>query len=201
MTATQLGRFEAGFHKVLSARNPRFSLAGRETGFEREGQLSDEVSPELRHGLIETMIALGVYPKAARFIDNGSQRSDRAIRKLLGGADAELWWSLSDDFCHLAEASPKAFLDAVEDGLDSAAQPIMSLFRSDAGFMRWTEYLSDLLWALEMLARSPEFLRRAALLLARLDSVDPGGQWGNRPESSNTGPASTRIGAWRPRDG
>ena len=35
-----------------------------------------------------------------------------------------------------------------------------------------------------MLARSPDYLMRSALLLARLDEVDPGGKWGNRPFAS-----------------
>ena len=60
----------------------------------------------------------------------------------------------------------------------------MALFRSDEGLMTRTECLADLLWALEMLARSPDHLLQSALLLARLDSVDPGGKWGNRPGTS-----------------
>ena len=184
LTMTQLLRFEAAFHRVMSTRNPRFNAAGREVWFEREGQFGEEVSSELRRGLCEAMIALGVYPEAASAIPHGARRADEAVRKLLHEADAELWWSLSGDFRRLAEASPKAFLDAVEAGLDRAQQPIMSLFRSDDGLLTSTEYLSDLLWALEMLARSPDHLRQAALLLARLDAVDPGGQWGNRPGAS-----------------
>lgn len=184
LTTTQLARFEAAFHQVLSTRNPRFNLAGREVWYEREGQFGEEISPELRCGLAEAMIALGVYPHTARAIADGTRRADQAVRKLLSAADTELWWSLSHDFRRLAEASPRAFLDAVEGGLDGAEQPVMSLFRSDDGLIAPTEYLSDLLWALEMLARSPDYLLQAALLLARLDSVDPGGRWGNRPGAS-----------------
>ena len=60
----------------------------------------------------------------------------------------------------------------------------MSLFRSDEGALHPTEYLSNLLWSLEMLARSPDYLMRSALLLARLHQVDPGGRLGNRPFAS-----------------
>ena len=184
LTTTQLERFEATFHRVLSTRNPRFRAERREPWFEREGQFGEEVSSELRRGLAEAMIALGVYPEAASAISGGAPRADEAVRRLLHAADAELWWSLSNDFRRFAEASPRSFLDAVESGLNSVEQPIMSLFRSDDGFMTKTEYLSDLLWALEMLARSPEYLRQTALLLAHLVAVDPGGQWGNRPGNS-----------------
>lgn len=184
LTMTQLQRFEEAFHKVLSTRNPRFNVDGREAWFEREGQFGEEVSDELRRGLAEAMAALGVFPEAICGIPDGARRADEAVRKLLAAADAELWWSLSDDLRRLAEASPRSFLESVEVGLDSAQQPIMSLFRSDDGFITDKEYLSDLLWALEMLARSPDHLLQAALLLARLDAVDPGGRWGNRPGAS-----------------
>ncbi len=60
----------------------------------------------------------------------------------------------------------------------------MSLFRSDEGLIHTTERLSNLLWALEMLARSPTYLFQAASILARLDELDPGGQWANRPFAS-----------------
>lgn len=180
----QLDRFEAAFRQVLGAINPRFDIDPRETFFEREGQFGEEASPELRRGLIDAMIAIGVYPDATRGAIDIAGRADRAVRKLLGGADARLWWSLCRDFKRLAEASPAAFLEAVEVGLDGNNPPIMSLFRTDDGFLMRTEYLSELLWALEMLARSPDYLMRAALLLAHLDQVDPGGTWGNRPAAS-----------------
>ena len=50
--------------------------------------------------------------------------------------------------------------------------------------MHPTEHLANLLRSLEMLARSPDYLMRSALLLAHLDEVDPGGSWGNRPFAS-----------------
>ena len=43
---------------------------------------------------------------------------------------------------------------------------------------------TGLLWALEALAWSPEYLGSAALALARLAQVDPGGRWANRPSRS-----------------
>ena len=184
LSEAQLQRFEKAFHEVFSTRNPRFHMAGRKTWYERHGEFGEEVSPGLRRGLAEAMITLGVYPEAARMIPNAARKAEQAVSRLLAPADAELWWSLSGDFRRLAEASPKAFLDAVEDGLDREDKPVMALFRSDEGLMTRTEYLADLLWALEMLARSPDHLHQSALLLARLDSVDPGGKWGNRPGAS-----------------
>jgi transcriptional regulator with XRE-family HTH domain len=184
VTAGQLGRFEAAFHAVLGAINARFDTKPKYVGFDSAAEFGEQPSVALRRGLTETMIALGVYPEAAAMIANADGHADRAIRKLLNKAETRLWWSLSSDFHNLAEASPSAFLDAVENGLEGDDPPIMSLFRSDEGLITSTEYLSELLWSLEMLARSPDYLMQSALLLAHLDEVDPGGKWGNRPAAS-----------------
>jgi DNA-binding transcriptional regulator YiaG len=184
VSKSQFERFETAFQKVLSKRNPRFAADKEEFWIEREGEFGDENSASLRQGMAETMIALGVFPEAAKALSSGSQRADRAVRKLLGSADAHLWWSLRGEFFDLAEASPVAFLESVETALAGEAPPIMSLFRSDEGFLTRREYLSDLLWALEMLGRSPDYHPRAAVLLAHLDEVDPGGKQGNRPAAS-----------------
>lgn len=44
--------------------------------------------------------------------------------------------------------------------------------------------MCGLLWALEELAWSPNYLSRVAVILADLASIDPGGSWANRPMRS-----------------
>ena len=44
--------------------------------------------------------------------------------------------------------------------------------------------MSGLLWALETLAWHPDFLARVAVILSDLASIDPGGNWANRPSNS-----------------
>jgi transcriptional regulator with XRE-family HTH domain len=184
LTPGQLSRFEFAFHTVLGAINPRFATRPKSIYYEEEGEFGEEPSGVLRRGLTEALIALAVFPKRAELITDASSRANSAVRKLLYKAEAPLWWSLSHDFHNLAEAAPEAFLEAIEIGLEGGNPPIMSLFRSDQGMTHPTEYLSNLLWSLEMLARSPDYLSRSALLLAHLDEVDPGGKWGNRPSAS-----------------
>jgi transcriptional regulator with XRE-family HTH domain len=184
LTPGQLARFESVFHSVLGAINPRFATRPKSIYYEEEGEFEEVPSGVLRRGLTEAMIALAVFPERAELITDISSRVNCAVSKLLNNAEAPLWWSLSHDFHNLAEAAPEAFLDAVEMGLEGENPTIMSLFRSDEGMMYPTEYLSNLLWALEMLARSPDYLPKSAQLLAHLDDVDPGGKWGNRPSAS-----------------
>ena len=44
--------------------------------------------------------------------------------------------------------------------------------------------MCGLLWALEKLAWSPDYLSRVAVILADLASIDPDGSWANRPIGS-----------------
>lgn len=181
----QFDRHEAAFQRVLGAVNRRYDRRPKSPYFEEDGEFGPEPSNALRKGLTEVLIAMAVYADRASASAGVAARPAQAIRALLKAAPAELWWSLSRDFHNLAEAAPDVFLDALEDGLDGTAPAVLSLFRSDEGLMHPTEYLSNLLWALEMLARSRDYLTRVALLLARLDALDPGeSRWGNRPGAS-----------------
>jgi transcriptional regulator with XRE-family HTH domain len=181
VTPTQLDRFEQTFYKVLGAVNPRFATRPKSIYYEADGEFEEQPSAVTRSGLTEAMIALAVLPEGVALASDLRGRVDRAVRKLFDKAGPSLWWSLSGDFMNLAEAAPNAFLDAIEAGLDGNDPPIMSLFSSDEGMLHPTEYLSNLLWALEILARSPDYLAKSALLLARLHEIDPGGKWNNRP--------------------
>ena len=184
VTDDQVHRFEAAFQSVLGVLNPRYDRRPKSKYYEADGEFGEECSGALRSGLTEAAIALAVYPERAELVPLVGERVGALIRKLLDHASPALWWSLSKDFHNLAEAAPGAFLDALEHGLEGDNPSVKSLFRSDEGVMHPTEYLSDLLWALEMLARSPDYLTRAALVLAQLDAIDPGGSWGNRPGAS-----------------
>jgi len=185
ITPDQFDRHAAVFQRVLGAVNPRYDRRPKSPYYEEDGEFGPEPSNPLRKGLTEILLAMAVYPERAAPGAGVDGRPAQAVRTLLKAAPAELWWSLSRDFHNLAEAAPEVFMEALEDGLDGSAPAVLSLFRSDEGVMHPTEYLSNLLWALEMLARSPDYLTRAALLLARLDALDTGeSKWGNRPGAS-----------------
>ena len=184
VTTAQMARFETVFQSVLGEINPRFAKRPKSPYYEEEGEFAEAPTGALRQGLTEALIAMAVYPDRAALVSNLEVRVHRMVAKLLDQATPALWWSLSRDFHNIAEAAPKAFLDALDGGLEGDDPSVMSLFRSDEGMMTPTEYLSNLLWSLEMLARSPDYLMQAALLLAHLDEVDPGGRMGNRPGAS-----------------
>lgn len=181
-TPALIDRFTTIFHETLGALDPAYDDPERRWRFDRSAPT--QVSPELRRGLGEAMIALGVYPDCASGISNANGRAALAIKTLLAQADGRIWWSLSRDFSRLAEAAPDAFLNAIEDALRATPSPLASLFRSDEGLLHPQEYLSDLMWALEILCWSAEHVGRATMILARLADVDPGGRVLNRPSET-----------------
>ncbi len=149
-------------------------------------------SSELRQGLAHTLALLGVHGQAiaGRHGSDGRNWAGFLVRELLEAANqdesGDLWASVADLLPLLAEAAPDRFLDGVRAGLQGSQPVLASIFQDhgDNGLFGPSSPHSGLLWALEVVAWSPEHFGQAVDLLARLDEVDPGGQLSNRPLGS-----------------
>jgi len=180
-----IDRFEKAIIDVLGAADPRYKMEPDERWYAPLMGVKPTYSECLRHGLGETLILLALFGSYVKLVVDASERPERVIRKLLCNADAQRWWSLSKDFKLLAEAAPAAFFSTVEDSLDQNNPPIAALFGKNDDPIFGTEYISNLLWALESLAWSHDFLGGIATLLARLDEIDTGeSRFLNRPANS-----------------
>ena len=185
LTPADVGRFEAAAYAVLGSADPRFEMDPGERWMAPVRGVHREYSGMLRHGIGEVLILLALWGNLVRTVPEAGRRADAIVERLLRGADRRRWWSLSRDFRLLAEASPSMFLEAIEDSLDQDDPPIRALFVVDGGGVFDTEHLADLLWALESLAWSPDWLPRVTHVLARLDAIDdPLARQGNRPSRS-----------------
>lgn len=185
LTSADLARFEAAAHAVLGSADPRFEMEPGERWMAAVRGVHQAYSGTLRHGIGLVLILLALWGDKIRTVSDAKKRADAIVEKLLRDADPQRWWSLSSDFRLLAEASPGAFLSAIEDSLDQGDPPIRALFGADEGGVFGAEHLSDLLWALESLAWSPELMPRVSHVLARLDTIDnPPGRYANRPANS-----------------
>jgi hypothetical protein len=185
LTAIDIARFEATAHAVLGSADPRFELDPSERWMAAVKGIRPAYSGVLRHGIGQVLILLALWGEQVTTVPEAGRRADAIVARLLHQADGRRWWSLSRDFRLLAEASPKAFLSAVEDSLDQADPPIGALFGHDDGGLFGTEYLADLMWALESLAWSPQWMPRVTQLLARLDAIDV------KPRRHSNGPAES----------
>ena len=183
LTSDLIDRLCNAFAEVMSEDDPAFD-ADPDDRWKVDFLPPKRASSELRNGLMEAITALAVFPERAANVHDARFRSERAVGLLLGEADERRWWSVSNDFRRLAEASPQAFLDALEGALEKHPSPVKVLFRIDEGFITPEEYLADLLWALEILAWSPEYLDRVSFILCKLVDMDAGRQHGNRPDAT-----------------
>lgn len=172
LTAADIKRFEAAAYAVLGSADPRFDIDPNERWMAEVRGVRRDYSAMLRHGIGQVLILLALWGDKAVTVPDAERRADAIVAKLLQNADKRRWWSLSDDFRLLAEASPSAFLSAVEDSLDQNDPPISILFGHDEDDFFGAEYLSDLMWALESLAWSPDWMPRVTHVLARLDAID-----------------------------
>jgi transcriptional regulator with XRE-family HTH domain len=185
LTAADITRFEAAAHSVLAAADPRFDLDPNERWMAAVRGVHPEYSGTLRHGIGQVLILVALWGDHVVTVPDARRRANVIVGRLLQDADARRWWSLSDDFRLLAEASPDAFLSAIEDSLDKDDPPINALFGHDQGGVFGAEHLSDLMWALEALAWSPDLMPRVTHVLARLDGLDV------KPRRYSNGPLSS----------
>jgi hypothetical protein len=180
---SDLERFAVVAQSVLGAPDPRFEVDPDERWLAGiRGQLPKH-SPWLLSGLTETLLLLSMYGDRVQSVPDAAQFANKVVSGLLTDADDRRWWSLSHEVRTLAEAAPETFLDAVEESLARADRPIVALFQEDGGLLGAAHH-TDLLWALEILAWSPQYVSRVSQILARLALLDPGGRYANRPKNS-----------------
>jgi hypothetical protein len=137
--------------------------------------------------LAETLALLGASPD---LLPKSSARAKglvgRITSKVLAGAETDVsrWRFLCSYgvLTDLALAEPDAFLGALERSIVSNSQLLEALFEeSEGGFLTSHSPHIDLLWSLAALAWSPELLSRVVEILAKLTTLDPGGNVHPRP--------------------
>ena len=183
-----LDRFQEIALLVLGEQDPKFNLPKEERYAANVLGKELTYSTRLRKGMAETLALLGSRPQALSQCSRGKAESvaARVVHNLFCDADWERWAGLDSIMPLLAEAAPKAFLDAVEESLSDLSDTLFrKMFAQEGGGLFGGEnYISGLLWGLECLAWSPEYLARTVVILAELASIAPGGRYGNRPEQS-----------------
>jgi len=188
ITDEDLDRLEATAVSVLGERDPEFDLPKEERFAASVHGKQLEHSQYLRKGLAETLALVGSRPQALSgcSLSKAETTAVLVVRALLHRAGWERWASLDSLLPLLSEAAPDEFLDAVESGLvDLAMSPFHEIFAQEGGGgLGGRNYMCGLLWALEGLAWHPDYLSRVSVILADIASIDPGGNWANRPANS-----------------
>lgn len=171
---------------VLGEADPKFDLEpDRRFAANVEGK-SLKHSAALRQGIAETLALLGGKPRALSScsLHRPETTAVLIVRKLLQDADWKSWASLNSELPMLAEAAPDEFMDQVEAALAKDHTPFATIFEQEGKGVFGSNYMTGLLWALETLAWSPDYLVRVVSILGDLATIDPGGNWANRPINS-----------------
>ncbi|MBI4322463.1 MAG: hypothetical protein HY675_28555 [Chloroflexi bacterium] len=192
LTPSDLSRFREALLRALGMPDPAFDLPPEERWKANVLGHEHPLSPYLREGLVDTLAIMGARSGETTFLTGhtGQWHADVITHDLLDLANADesgrLWAYLSGVLPLLAEAAPEPFLRAIEFALSRDPSPLLTLF-ADADP---TELIfassphTGLLWALETLGWSAEFLVPSTRHLAALSRLDPGGKLANRPSTS-----------------
>jgi excisionase family DNA binding protein len=191
LTSSGLARWRHIAVEVLLETDPQLELPPEDRLTAAFKGVTRDHSQVLRRGLAEGIALVGSADQER--LSDGVSAADHArrlVHDILSQAhddsSAQVWRSLTDVLPLLAEAAPEVFLDAVHDDLDQD-EPLLATLFQDGDQSSWLYSSSPhtgLLWALETLCWSPEFLLEATRALARLQVVDPGGRLSNRPLNS-----------------
>jgi hypothetical protein len=182
--------FETEAVEVLSAPDPAWELDPDERWLANVKDRRRPHSVGLRQGLAVTLAAAGSQTEFS-VLQGGLAGQDLAARvahRLLRGANEDPsghgWADLEDVLPALAEAAPNVFLAETQRGLEGEEPVLRHLFAEERGLLSPRSHIYGLLWALERLAWSAEYLPAVAAILGRLVALDPGRSSGNRPGRS-----------------
>jgi len=143
----------------------------------------------LRRGVVTSLLQLSYFSKRLKL---GTSRDAETIvtdqfRDLPALTENyDLIASIGGDLQYLAEAAPESFLTALERLLEGDKEA-SRLFFAERGQLSPVSYHTGVLWALDVLAWSPDLLGRVSELLASYAEIDPGGRLMNRPINSLRG--------------
>lgn len=220
VSTTALRRWQSMAVRVLNVPDPRHGLSETEWLTAQLAGTRPPYSSKLRESVAYVAALLGsagddqtelndsspARPsrggrRAVGFDQSDAARFRAAAASLVGelliaaaeDASAQTWIRIAPFLPRLAEAAPEVFLDAVEADLALHSPLLQKLFQPrTSSFFGPTSLHVHLLWALESLAWSEDYLVRTARLLTQLVPMAAEVGTGNHPLSS----LSTILCGW-----
>ena len=178
-----LKKYQQSVHAVLTETDPKYDLTPEKRWMASVYGKISQYSEWLRRGLVESLVLTAVQGNRITHAD-GQAFSSAVVSEIFSHAKIwTVWASLKDVTPLLAEAAPEAFMDALDEKIQSDPAIFTDLMGDDGTTLGECKH-SGLLWALEALAWNPEFFSRSASILTSLSKVDRGGGWSNRPSNS-----------------
>lgn len=193
LTPADVTAFLDAFRDVCAEVDPTWSMPPDQRWLAPIYDVRQVHTDLLRQSMTDTLILLSVHGDRAPLVSRTGALVDGALATVLDTASDPVWWSLAGLLPKLAEASPTAFLAALDRALRKTPSPLEAFFEPETRNYGRTR-LPDLMWALERLAWDPALLQTVAETLARLAPLDGGGQNVARPK----GVLRTIFLSWSP---
>lgn len=186
ISAKDFESLKTSFLEVMQEIDPAFELEPEERQMASIRGKESLYSAWCREGLTQSMILIGLHGEKLKLQQSfhAQEWVDSIIKELLFKAPGDLWASRNHEMPLIAEASPKSFFESAYHSLSLDDKPIMDMFKEEDSFISPTSHHTGLLWALEGLAWTEEYVYDASLLLIKLAALDPGGKLSNRPLNS-----------------
>lgn len=183
--------FDENIDRLFAAARDVFEQKSKHTQNEQsmyfDSSQEYDNSRELREGILSSICWLKKSEKKLEYCTQAKldEKIYLFVDNLLNGEWAT-WVSLRDSLQKLAELSPKAFIKRIEGNIANNPDEIIKLFpkRTDNSFLR-PNYLTNLLWAIEIISWIPEYLPQAIGVLGMLESLPyENTNWVNTPINS-----------------
>ncbi|MEZ5944326.1 MAG: hypothetical protein R3C18_23295 [Planctomycetaceae bacterium] len=144
-----------------------------------------EFSRTLRRNVVHSLAIAGSIESPRLNLDPSMSPTfvNWIVRSVLEDASFARWASFGSELAILAEAAPDAVLDAVERDLDSGG-PLTEVMANTEVDIFSSSPQVGVLWALEKICWSSEYLERATVILLRLAALNPELSSGNNPQRS-----------------
>ncbi len=171
--------------KIVLAQNSKRVMC--KSGFYVSSGNEYDNSNELRMSLVKSICLI---KKKLPDLSNCSQSSvehniNNFVYKLLNNTEWMTWGNLKDCLMELAELAPDSFLDCVEAFVRDDKREILNLFpQSNDILFNSNNCITELLWSLEVLAWSPDYLIRVICILGFIEYLPYQTSWSNTPINS-----------------
>lgn len=183
LTRADFDRYAATALRVLGEIDPSLDLPAEERLYAGIRGQTVAHSHYVRAGIAHMALLIATLGATADIhaINNTQDFIESVMSKLLPkDARWQQWGSIHECLMVLAEAAPDPFLEALELQLEGHECDLVHLFWEPSLFGGGSPH-NSILWALETLAWSPEYLPRVTLALARLERIAPAQSQANRP--------------------
>ncbi len=144
-------------------------------------QFKQQFSSNVKNGTYQSLILLSLINDEN---ENRNAWVDDLVRELLNGWTLKRFLSNRNYFTLLAEASPEAFIEFLENIGNDIYDVVFTPKKSSIGLTGWDIYYTDILFALEMLAWDEDYIYRATSLLLRFSTYKNESNYANKPANS-----------------